>query len=125
MAAALSFYRDSMEMAPKAGAKLAVIAREPGLAPARVPGLRVRAPVPPVPVRAPRALAQNRLVPARAPVLLAPVPVPPERAQLVPARPEPEPTRPEPGRWTPQAPQAAGCRCPCRSSQPNRLSRAR
>ena len=118
MAAALSFYRDSMEMAPKAGAKLAVIAREPGL----VPGLRVRAPVP---VRAPRGLAQNRLVPAQAPVLLAPVPVPPERAQLVPARPEPEPTRPEPGRWTPQAPQAAGCRCPCRSSQPNRLSRAR
>ena len=123
MAAALSFYRDSMEMAPKAGAELAAIAPELArVLPVREPGLPVRAPVP--------ARAQNRLAPglARAPqvqVLPAQAPVPPELVQRVPARLEPEPTRPEPGRWTPQAPQAAGCRCPCRSSQPNRLSRAR
>jgi len=82
----------------------------PGLPPVRAPGL---------------ARAQNRLAPglARAPqvqVLPAQAPVPPELVQRVPARLEPEPTPPGLRGWTRRAPRAAGCRCPCRSLQPNR-----
>ena len=81
----------------------------PGLPPVRAPGLaRAQNRLAPGLARAPQVL------PAQAPELVRAQPVP------VPARLEPEPTRPGLRGWTPQAPRAAGCRCPCRSLQPNR-----